>query len=382
MYSNSHLCTTAFERVAYVFQGGGALGAYQVGVYQALTEADYQPDWIAGISIGSINGAIIAGNPPEQRLNKLQEFWRRIAHQHVFLPPDNSIFRNYYNIFSAQQALLFGQPDFFSPRTVNPWWSYSTKPEELSYYDFSPLRQTLYELIDFDLLNQAKIKLSIGAVNIKTGRLIYFNNKKYDIYPEHIMASCALPPGFPAVIVGKDRYWDGGIFSNTPLSIILDSKTKLDTLCFMVDLFSGIGKLPTNMDEILERHKDISYSGQSRRMLKLFTDKQNLRRAIARLGEKLTPEQHDDPEIQKILNKGNPKTLHVAHLVYAAKDTDRFSKDYNFSSHAISDHMEAGYANAKALITQSPWYLAHPKDVGGLVYEAPLNPRMEPDDHE
>lgn len=254
-----------YERVVYVMQGGGSLGAYQVGAYRALHEYGYEPNWIAGISIGAINAAIIAGNPPEQRLEKLNQFWDRIATHSPFDEfierSDITSLHSLYNRSSALRALMMGQSDFFSPNILNPWFSSPSTPDKLSFYDTAPLKKTLLELIDFDYLNSKRVWLSLGAVHIKTGRLIYFNNVKFKMGPEHIMASAALPPGFPAVEVNGELFWDGGVFLNTPITAVFDAGPVMNTLCFMIDCFNPVANyLPDTLDRIQEREKQCYFS--------------------------------------------------------------------------------------------------------------------------
>ena len=229
-----------FPRVAYVLQGGGSLGAYQFGVVKGLLESGYEPDWIVATSIGAIQAAIIVGNPPEKRIEKLEQFWQRIAPPSVFdYLGESSLTIDIYNKIGAAHALLLGQPDFFSPRWIDGTLPIYGDPTTLSFYDTSPLRKTLLELIDFDLLNSCLIRLSLGAVQISTGHLIYFNNINYRIEVDHILASAALPPGFPAISIDGELYWDGGVHSNSPLEGILEAIPAEDTLCFLIDCFGG-----------------------------------------------------------------------------------------------------------------------------------------------
>src|ERR1700754_2902002 len=253
------------DRVALVLQGGGALGAYQAGVYQALHEEGMEPDWVCGVSIGGINSAIIAGNPPEQRLEKLQTFWERITDRKVWhFTPDGDIYRKARNLTSSWLTTTMGQPGFFKPHDMNPWFSPAGARTATSYYDTEPLRETLLELVDFDLINSQKIHFAVGAVNVLTGNFLYFDNKKEVIGPEHVMASGALPPALPMVKIGTDHFWDGGIVSNTPLQHLLDQDDSLNSLVFQVDLFSARGDLPRDIHDVMGRHKDIMYSSRTR----------------------------------------------------------------------------------------------------------------------
>src|ERR1700754_2462234 len=285
------------HRVALVLQGGGALGAYQAGVYQALREAGMEPDWVCGVSIGAINSAIIAGNPPEKRLERLQTFWDRIPARKVWhYTPDGDIYRKARNLTSSFMTTTLGQPGFFTPHQMHPFWSPAGAKTATSYYDTTPLRETLLELVDFDLINSRPIHFAVGAVNVLTGNFLYFDNKKEVISPEHVMASGALPPALPMVRIGTDHFWDGGIVSNTPLQHLLDQDDRKNSLVFQVDLFSARGMLPRDIQEVLSRHKDIVYSSRTRHNTDIYRRMNNLKadlyKALVKVPEdKLTDEE-------------------------------------------------------------------------------------------
>jgi NTE family protein len=236
-----------FECIALVLQGGGALGAYQAGVYEALAEADLHPDWIAGISIGAINGALIAGNAPKARVDRLRAFWERVTDKPCFDWGERSFWassdaaRRWLNQVSACSALASGASGFFTPRFTAPWLHPPGSTAATSFYDTSRLKQTLEELVDFDRINAQRLRFSVGAVNVRSGNFVYFDTATHPIGPEHIMASAALPPGFPAVEIEGEHYWDGGLVSNTPLQWIADSRPHFDTLAFQVDLWNAHG---------------------------------------------------------------------------------------------------------------------------------------------
>src|SRR5882762_6090981 len=227
-----------FESVALLLQGGGALGAYQGGVYEALTEADIHPNWIAGISIGAINAAIIAGNPPNSRVDRLREFWTQVTLDAPFTDLMNSDqTRNFLNQVNASFAAVFGANGFFSARPLAPWLQAGGTLAATSIYDTSALKTTLERLVDFDRINAGMTRFSAGAVNVRTGNFVYFDTTTHKIAPEHVMASGALPPGFPAVEIDGEQYWDGGLVSNTPLQCVLDCLPRRSRLSFQVDLF-------------------------------------------------------------------------------------------------------------------------------------------------
>ena len=251
-----------FERVALVLQGGGALGAYQAGVYEALAESRIEPNWIAGISIGGINAAIIAGNPPNMRVDRLREFWTQVTshvprHWFGWAAAKGDGARNLLNQLSANLALMQGANGFFTARPLSPWLQPSGTLEATSFYDTRELKCTLERLVDFDRLNAGLLRFSVGAVNVRTGNFVYFDTTTHTIRPEHVMASGALPPGFPAIEIEGEHYWDGGLVSNTPLQWVVESEPRRDTLAFQVDLWSARGAFPRNMAEVATRQKEI-----------------------------------------------------------------------------------------------------------------------------
>jgi len=252
-----------FDHTVLVLQGGGALGAYQAGIYAGLADAGVAPDWISGVSIGAINAALIAGNPPERRVARLREFWERVSAQTPFIPPAYmDPMRPMLNFFSAASSLTLGVPGFFVPRMPPPFMAPDGSIEALSFYDTQPLRATLEEMIDFELINRKEIRLSLGSVSVRSGNSVYFDNQKMRLGPEHVLASGALPPGFPPVEVDGELYWDGGIASNTPLWYVLDEDYRMSALVLQVDVFSGAGDLPQNLNQVQERVKDIQYAFQ------------------------------------------------------------------------------------------------------------------------
>ncbi len=362
------------ERIALVLQGGGALGAYQAGVYQALHEKGFAPDWVAGTSIGAVNAALIAGNIFEHRLPRLREFWQTVARAD---PVDVSAlpeeWRRTYDIAGVTATMLYGQPGMFAPRIPSPALPFvSAAPEQTSYYDTSPLRGTLLQLVDFDCINQHYIRLSLGAVHVKTGRTRYFDSMFQRIGPEHVMASGALPPGFPPVEVEGDLYWDGGIVSNTPLEVVLDDLPRVNTLCFMIDLFDPNGPEPTSLAEVYARHKDIAYANRSERGIRDYQEKHNLRRVIDALYQVLPKGQRDDPRLKELAALGCRTTMEVVHLRYAGKPWETATRDADFSEAAIRERWDQGYRDAAQVIEEAAWLAPVPPDVGVVVYEQPL----------
>ncbi len=356
-----------FPRVAYVLQGGGALGAYQLGVIKGLTEAGYEPDWIAATSIGAIQAAIFVGNLPEKRIEKLEQFWQRVAPPTVFDPlGESDATFDLYNMAGTSLALLLGQPDFFYPRWCAEALPVTGDPTVLSYYDTAPLRDTLLELVDFDLLNASPIRLSLGAVQIRTGHLMYFNNINYRIGPEHIMASAALPPGFPAVEVDNEFYWDGGVHSNTPLEVILEAIPVEDTLCFLIDCFGGASITPKNLVEVEERMKDIRHSTHAQRTILNYLQRQKMRHSMLQLGEVLTAAQRK--KYAHLLDIGAPHHCTLVHVIYSARLVKAASKDYNFGHVLMNKRIEIGYEDAKAMLLKESQWGFLPKDGQSRLY--------------
>jgi NTE family protein len=361
-----------FECIALLLQGGGALGAYQAGVYEALTQADLQPDWIAGISIGAINGALIAGNAPEARVDKLRAFWKRITtkpfcdwSERLFVAK-NETMRQWQNQMSAYLALVSGVSGFFTPRFPVPWLLPSGTMEATSFYDTSRLRQTLEQLVDFDRINAQRMRFSVGAVNVRNGNLVYFDTATRTIGPEHIMASAALPPSFPAIEIDGEHYWDGGLVSNTPLQWVVDSHPHLDTLAFQVDLWNARGGLPLTIAEVATRQKEIQYSSRTRAGTDRFKSVQRLRHAIADLLEKLPEDLKNGPEAQLLRPAGDHKVYNIVHLIYRARNYEGQSKDYEFSRASMQEHWSAGYGDA-VLTLRRPEVLERPRNDEGVV---------------
>ena len=360
-----------FDRIVYLFQGGGALGAYQVGVSKALLENGYEPNWLIATSIGSINSAIIAGNKPENRVKKLEGFWNTISTK-MPAPPDtlnNIVMERWHNMLSALLSQCFGQPGFFTPRWWNPWIGSQSTVDKLSYYDTNELRKTLTQFIDFDLINEKKVRLSMGAVRVARGNLVYFDNTKMEITPEHVMASGALPPGFPAVSIDDMMYWDGGVHSNTQVNLLMTDDEPIRSLCFMVHLFDSYGTRPTNMDDVFKRQKDISYSSHHREFIMAYRALHNLRHAIRVLGENIPIEKQNDPGLKKLINLGCSGVIHLARFHYKGKLSDLSTKDCEFSSSSVAEHIRCGCEDVYRALRNPPWNQHYPEDVGLIVHE-------------
>lgn len=360
----SRIKVPKYPRVALVLQGGGALGSYQAGVIQGLHEIDLDPNWVAGISIGAINCALVAGNAPKDRLNKLKEFWDTICQPPSLL---SKTFSNMFGMFgavaepmrsmtlastermfgsySATQTLLEGQPGFFTPRPLAPGGG---GPDITSYYDTTPLYATLERLVDFDRINSKEMRVSIGATNVQTGNFVYFDNTEMRLEAKHFIASGALPPGFAAVEIDGEFYWDGGCVSNTPLDYVMNVMPRKDTLIFQVDLWSARGRLPTDLFEVLERQKDIQYSSRTRGVTNQVNDLQRLRQtlwdAIARIPEEVRAK---DPWFDAVSKRVFGARYNCIQLIYKNKPTAGHYKDFEFSHETMTHHWGTGLADMR-----------------------------------
>jgi len=366
-------------RIVLVLQGGGALGAYQGGVFQALEEQGLEPDWVVGTSIGAINGAIIAGNTREDRLGKLREFWEIVSQEDVWDPirVDDDV-RQLNTYLTALGVLAAGVSGFFKPRRPGPpFMGDSADAATASFYETEPLRETLNRLVDFERLGQeGATRLTMGAVNVTSGVLVYFDSSKEKLKAEHVMASGALPPGFPAVRIGDDLYWDGGVCSNTPIDAVIDDDPPMDTLCIMVDLWNRVGPEPRSIAEVQTREKDILYATRSRHTLKDYQRMQDIRRAFCALSEKLPPDLQELHEMETLTRLLSGPRLTIIRLTYPGQDWGMPSKDINFSRGSIDWRWDQGYRDAMRALGQEGW-LNLPPTTGALIYElAPEKPAV------
>jgi len=362
---------TQFEQVVLLLQGGGALGSYQAGVYQALAEADLHPNWIAGISIGAINSAIIAGNAPDKRVDRLREFWETVSASPLGIPYFKSVeLRNTFvhhlvNQGRAVNILLFGAPSFFTPRVPPAAVWPADAPDKASYYDTAPLRATLERLVDFDRINAGRMRFSVGATNVATGTFAYFDTTTDRIRPEHIMASGSLPPGFPATEVDGEYYWDGGLVSNTPLQWVLDSQPRKDTLAFQIDLWSAHGALPHDLTEVDVRHKDIVYSSRTRAATDHYKQTQKLRIALANLLKEIPDEFRKSEHATMLQQEADEKVCNIVHLIYRARSYEGIAKDFLFSRRMMEEHWQSGYDDARRALAE-PEVMRRPDPIEGV----------------
>jgi NTE family protein len=362
-----------FEVVALVLQGGGALGAYQAGVYEALSEAGIHPNWISGVSIGAINAAIIAGNPPDTRIDRLRDFWTQVtadgpwpgAGDACFSFAKGDTMRQLINQMSANFATVGGARGFFSARPIPPWFQPPGTIQATSFYDTNDLKHTLERLVDFDRINSGETRFSVGAVNVVTGNFVYFDTTTHTIQPDHIMASGALPPGFPAIEIDGEQYWDGALVSNTPLQWVVDAEPRRDTLAFQVDLWSARGEFPRDIFEVTTREKEIRYSSRTRAKTDQFKYEQKLRHTLGGLLEKLPEDLKNSAEARLLNSVAERKVYNIIHLIYRAKNYEGHSKDYEFSRLSMQEHWRAGYNDARRTMRHRE-VLERPKNHEGV----------------
>ena len=365
------------EHIVLALQGGGALGAYQAGVFEELCVLPAEPHWVVGVSIGAINAALIAGNAPENRLARLTEFWQTVSSGPVRGTPFGGAQRGAFNQWSAAWAALFGVPGFYRPRIPPPMFQADGTPGAISVYDASDLRATLERLVDFDRINARTdagwMRLSVGAVNVATGNSVYFDNTRHRIGPEHIMASGALPPAFAPVVIDGESFWDGGIVSNTPLQYVLDERARdrndKKLMVVQVDLFSARGAVPVDLPGVLQRHKDLIYSSRSRYSTAKVAELQRTRRAMRRLIERLPAPLRDDPDVRRLAATLHAAPVDIVHLIYRQNAYESESKDYEFSRASVEEHWAAGRRDMRRTREHPDWLTHSSLDEDVTVYD-------------
>lgn len=356
--------------IVLVLQGGGALGAYQAGVYQALHEAGLEPDWVNGVSIGGINAALIAGNPPERRVERLREFWETVTARSVWpLAPDGDGMRRAHNLWSAWLTMTLGQQGFFEPIYPPAWTRPPGAKGATSIYDTAPLRKTLLRLVDFDLLNSGATRIAVGAVNVGTGNFFFFDSSDSELLVEHVMASGALPPGLPMIEVGSDYYWDGGLVSNTPLQHVFERAGSQNMLVFQVDLFSARGGIPRDLIGVAARQKDIQYSSRTRLTTDVFralhAKDVQLRAVLAKV-----PEERLSPEERALKEKlAHLPEVSLIHMIYQHAAYEGQVKDYEFSALSMREHWDTGYRDTQRTLAHERWLEMPSPEVGVTVHD-------------
>jgi NTE family protein len=343
------------QRRVLVLQGGGALGAYQAGVYQALHEQGINPDWVIGTSIGAINAALIAGNKPENRLMRLEEFWDQVGRASSPLDVLGSAFM-FGNAFANMDTVLRGIPGFFEP---NPYAllgiNYGAGVERASYYMTDPLKRTLTRLVDFDYLNERHTRLTVGAVNVNTSELKYFDSRDMAMAPAHIMASGALPPAFPAVCIDGQPYWDGGVYSNTPIEVVLDEQPRRSSLIFAVNMWQPLGTEPRSIWQVMGRQKDIQYASRGKSHVARQEQLHRLRHVVRQLVKHIPAEQREDPVVKELASYGCSTVMHLVRLLSPRLDGEDHTKDIDFTRAGIRSRWQAGYEHAQRVLAEKPW---------------------------
>jgi NTE family protein len=361
-------------RIVLVLQGGGALGAYQAGVYQALHEHDLVPDWIVGTSIGAINAALIAGNQQADRLQRVKAFWDRVAHpDSVDMEQVDDERRRANIMMGTLDTVMRGVPGFFAPRYFSGFpIGMAVPPEAASYYDTLPLRATLDELIDFDYLNEpGGIRLTVNAIKVCTGELVHFDSLNGELSADHVRASGSLPPAFPPVRIDGDLYWDGGLYSNTPLESVLNELPEGDTLCFMVDLWSAHGTEPVTMDEVSTRQKDVTFASRSQRHIDDYVSTYQVQQKLRQLYKRLPAGERTKADQQEMAALGVDATLHIVRLPYAGTDWHMAAKDVNFSKGSIEWRWDQGYRDGLRALKHAGWLRLVSDDTVVVVHELP-----------
>jgi NTE family protein len=342
------------DQTVLVLQGGGALGSYQAGVYQALHEGGIDPDWIIGTSIGAINATLIAGNAPENRVARLEEFWRRMRQQQPFGVP--ALWPGLHEAMSYWATLLGGLPNFFKPNPLAfGGLHYPLGADRAGFYSTVPLEQTLNELVDFSLLGRCRPRLTVGAANVRTSEMRYFDSSATEITAKHVMASGALPPAFPAVCIDEELYWDGGILSNTPTEAIFEDNPRRNSLVFAVHMWSPKGPAPQTIWEVLHRHKDIQYSSRVATHIARQQQVHRLRHVISELVRQIPDPIRKSEIVQDLAGYGCLTRMHVVRLLAAPHDHDNHTKDVDFTAAGIRRRWEAGYVDGRRALEQKPW---------------------------
>jgi NTE family protein len=361
-------------RIVMVLQGGGALGAYQAGVYQALHEHDLVPDWIVGTSIGAINAALIAGNRKADRVHRVKAFWDRVAHPDALDMSRVSDEQRRANIMlNTADVVMRGVRGFFRPRYFSPFpLGVEVPPDDASFYDTMPLRNTLEELIDFEYLKEpGGMRLTVNAVKVTTGELMQFDSNDGHLGVDHVRASGSLPPAFPPVRIDGELYWDGGLYSNTPLESVLKELPRGDTLCFMVDLWSAHGAEPVTVDQVNTRQKDVTYASRSQRHIDDYINTYQMQRKLRELYARLPEDQRSAIDTKELAVLGCDATLHIVRLPYAGHDWHMAAKDVNFSKGSIEWRWDQGYRDGLRALKHAGWLLSVTEDTAVVVHELP-----------
>jgi NTE family protein len=357
-------------QVVLVLQGGGALGSYQAGVYQALHEAGIEPEWIIGTSIGAINASLIAGNSPQNRLSRLREFWKKMEQHPVWSFRD--VIPGFNEKLSYWATVTNGIPGFFRPNPLaHAGDSYPLGADNAGYYSTSPLERTLTDLVDLRMLNEGKPRLTVGAAHVRTSQMRYFDSRDGELTIRHIMASGALPPAFPAIRIDGELYWDGGILSNTPTEAVFDDNPRRSSLIVAVHLWNPAGDEPATMKDVLNRHKDVQYSSRIASHIARQQQAHRLRHVINQLVARLPEEERKTDAVRELASYGCPTRMHVVRLLAPQLQCETHTKDIDFSPSGIRQRWDAGYAHTKAVLERQPW-IGDFDPLSGVVLHDPL----------
>jgi NTE family protein len=352
--------------VVLVLQGGGALGAYQIGVYQAMHEAGIEPDWVIGTSIGAINASLIAGNPPKRRLERLNAFWDQM--EQSVAPAAVPDWFGMGKAAANLKTVMQGIPNFFTPNLHA--WRGSTAPlgvESSAYYSTAPLRETLNSLVDFDYLCQCHTRMTVGAVNVCSGHMRYFDSSKEMLTADHVMASGALPPAFGAIRIEGEPYWDGGIYSNTPIEAVLDDKPRRDSLIFAVNVWHQTGPEPESINQVMGRQKDIQYASRADSHIMRQKQIHRLRHVIRELHKQIPAAKQSDPKVKELAAWGCGTTIHVAHLLAPRVEGEDHTKDIDFTPSGIAIRRQAGHADTMRMLERAPWLQTGADPIEGVL---------------
>ena len=359
-------------QVVLVLQGGGALGSYQAGVYQALHEAGIEPDWIIGTSIGAINASLIAGNDPSVRLERLREFWKRVEQNPAWatsgaLP---GAWPGLHDTLSYWATVLGGIPSFFKPNLLAHWGVHTPLgADRAGYYSTAPLEKTLTELVDFNLVNRCRPRLTVGAAHVRTSEMRYFDSKRGELGVKHVLASGALPPAFPAVRIDGELYWDGGILSNTPTEAVFDDNPRMNSLIFAVHMWNPEGAEPNSIWEVLHRHKDIQYSSRVASHIARQRQLHHMRHIINDLAQLLPEEVRNSPQARALSAYGCPTVMHVVRLLAPQLANENHTKDIDFTPGSIQARRKAGYTSTIQALDAAPWERAFDPREGVILHE-------------
>lgn len=357
-----HCAPAGDQQVVLVLQGGGALGAYQAGVFEALHEAGLEPDWVIGTSIGAINAALIAGSAPEHRVERLQCFWSTVAIKEL-----TEYWPGLQAAWGKLNIVSQGLPGFFAPNHrawLNPHLPLAE--DDTGYYQTLKLRDTLSLLVDMERLNSNAPRLTVGAVNVRSGEMRYFDSRDESLDLNHVLASGALPPAFPPVRVDDDIYWDGGIYSNTPIEAVFDDNPRRSSLIFAVQLWRPEGSTPRNMWQVTERQKDIQFASRTNSHIRRQAQIHQLRHIVRELTRELPAAALARPALKEMASYGCGTVMHLMSLVAPRMPDEDQTKDMDFSSSRISARWNAGLCDARRSIAAQAW-LAPVDTIDGLV---------------